>query len=107
MKTALVYTTAPSSEEARSLATALINRRLIACANIVDGGLSIVANEDGSQDEVAEHYMLCKTTMGRADEVIGAIEELHSYDTPCVLVWPAVDGSEPFTNWVERATSTV
>ncbi len=41
MKHALLYITAGSAQEAASIARALLDARLIACANIIDGAKSL------------------------------------------------------------------
>lgn len=94
-----VYVTAADEAQAAVLATTLLERRLIACANLLPGMRSLYRWGDRVQDE-PEVAMLLKTSTERVDAVIAAIEELHPYDTPCAVVWPIEAGSAPYLRWV-------
>jgi periplasmic divalent cation tolerance protein len=94
-----VYVTAADEAQAASLARALLERRLIACANLLPGMRSFYRWEGAVQDE-GEVAMLLKTAASRVEEVIAAVEELHPYDTPCVVVWGIEAGSAAYLRWV-------
>lgn len=101
---ATVYITAPSTAEAEKLARTLMERRLIACANIWDGALSIYRWEGEVQAE-AEAVMVCKTRMALAQDVIEAVTELHPYDVPCVTVMEIADAQPEYAAWVAAETT--
>jgi periplasmic divalent cation tolerance protein len=42
-----------------------------------------------------------KTTEATADALIARIAGLHSYDVPCVVVWPVEKSPGPYADWVE------
>jgi periplasmic divalent cation tolerance protein len=42
-----------------------------------------------------------KTTEATADALIARIAGLHSYDVPCVVVWPVEKSLGPYADWVE------
>jgi periplasmic divalent cation tolerance protein len=94
-----VYVTAADDAQAATLARALLERGLIACANLLPGMRSFFRWEGAVQDE-GEVAMLLKTAATRVDALIAAVEELHPYDTPCVVVWPIEAGSEAYLRWV-------
>lgn len=94
-----VYVTAADEAQAATLARALLERGLIACANLLPGMRSFFRWEGAVQDE-GEVAMLLKTAATRVDALIAAVEELHPYDTPCVVVWPIEAGSEAYLRWV-------
>jgi periplasmic divalent cation tolerance protein len=44
--------------------------------------------------------MICKTTAERAGRAAEAIRAAHSYDCPCVMSFPVVDGNPDFLEWI-------
>lgn len=95
----LVLTTAGSAEEARRIASALVERRLAACVNIVPQIESVYRWEDAVQRS-AEWLLLIKTTGEAFARVRDAIKELHSYDlSECIAV--AIDeGTPEYLRWI-------
>lgn len=94
-----LYVTAPDAEEARKIARALIEKRLIACANLLPQMESIY-RWDGEIQCENECLIIFKTTAERVPEAMNAIEKMHSYKTPCVIEIKLERGSEKYTNWL-------
>ncbi|HUP68970.1 MAG TPA: divalent-cation tolerance protein CutA [Acidimicrobiales bacterium] len=94
-----VQTTASNREEAGRIADALLRRRLAACVQVI-GPVQSRYWWHGELEESEEWLCLAKTTEGRAEELIQAIGEAHSYETPEIIVMAIVDGSEPYLRWV-------
>jgi periplasmic divalent cation tolerance protein len=94
----VVLVTAPA-DEAERLGRALVGERLAACVNVVPGVRSIYRWEGEVQadDEV---LLVIKTSETRVAELVGRVNELHSYDLPEVLALPAVGGSLAYLEWV-------
>ncbi len=100
MGTRLILTNCPP-EEAEKLVRGLLDRRLIACANVLPGVKSFYWWE-GSQECASESVIMLKTTTEKASLVIEAIRELHSYDVPEVLELPIEGGNPDYLNWVAK-----
>jgi periplasmic divalent cation tolerance protein len=100
----VVLVTCPAGNEAGSLATELINRRVCACVNIIPGIRSIFRWEGKVSDE-KEDLMIIKTASSRVEELKRAILELHSYITPEFVVFTADSAAEGYLGWVMRETS--
>lgn len=98
----LVLTTAGSSEEARRLADALVERRLAACVNILKGVQSIYWWK-GKTEESEEWMLLIKTTAAMFDRVQQTIQELHSYELPECLRISIEDGCPAYLKWIEES----
>jgi periplasmic divalent cation tolerance protein len=96
----LLYVTTKTKDEAHALARALIERKLIACANLLPQMESVYRWKDELQTEV-ECVMILKTRSSRVSETIQAIERLHSYETPCVLEIKVESGSSGYMAWLE------
>ncbi|WP_417318853.1 divalent-cation tolerance protein CutA [Emcibacter sp.] len=94
-----MYVTCKDREEALELSRALVEEKLAACANIFDGMTSVYVWE-GKTCEDAEVVVLLKTLDDKRERAIARIIELHSYDVPCVTVWPIEGGNPAYLKWV-------
>ena len=92
---ALVWCPFPDVESARAAADALLDDRLIACANIL-GSIESRFVWDGARATGSEIAVLFKTTPERLDDVVERLGELHPYDTPAIIGWQA-DTAHPAT----------
>jgi periplasmic divalent cation tolerance protein len=95
-----VQTTAGSKDEADRLASVLLERQLAACVQVL-GPMESRYWWRGALESATEWLCLAKTTADRVDEVVVAIGEAHSYDTPEVLVTAVSGGNERYLRWVE------
>ena len=102
---ACAYITAPDAKAAEALARELLNRRLVACANILPQGLSLF-RWDGELQAEAEAVMVCKTRLALADDLIAAVTELHPYEVPCVTVMEITAAQPEYAAWVRDETRT-
>ncbi len=98
----VVYSTAGNEEEAKRIARKLVEEDLAACVNLWPIRSVYEWEDELCEDE--EYALLVKTTAGRAEEVVERIVELHSYETPAVLVLPVLSGFEGFLEWIREQT---
>ena len=77
MSKQLVYMTAGSPEEARRIGAALVEDRLAACVNIIDGMHSIYRWE-GKLQQDQETILIAKTTRDRLPVLIETVKAMHS-----------------------------
>ena len=98
----IVLTTAGAKEEARTIADALVERKLAACVNIV-GGIESVFRWKGEVDFANEHLLIIKTTAARFEQVRDAIKELHSYELPECIRIAIEDGSAQYLQWIQES----
>ncbi len=104
MRFGVVLTTAGSEAEARAIATALVERRLAACVTRLGPGCSVYRWE-GAVREESETVLVVKTRVARFAEVRDAIRELHSYDTPEIVLLPIEHGDPRYLAWLAGETS--
>jgi len=102
MELVFAYITAGSREEARALARTLVEDRLAACVNIVDGATSVYRWR-GAVEETTESLMIVKTSTERFDALVERVRRLHSYETPCVLEVPISRGNPDYLTWLKNA----
>ena len=101
MNVQFVYMTAANRAEAERIGRHLVETRLAACVNLIEGMTSIFRWEDKVQTD-QEVVLIAKGVADRIPALVAAVKALHSYDTPCVVALPAVGGYSPFLEWVER-----
>jgi periplasmic divalent cation tolerance protein len=98
-----VYATAGDAAEALRIGRAVVEERLAACANVLDGMRSIYWWEGRVQGS-SEAVLILKTTDDRLAALIARVRELHSYDCPCIEALPVVGGNQAFLDWVMGET---
>lgn len=104
MSVCFVYITAEHASEARAIGRALVEERLAACANILEGKHSLYRWEGEIQEET-EAVLIAKTR----EDLVAALTErviaLHSYDCPCVVAMPIAGGNNAFIEWIHAETT--
>lgn len=97
------YVTTSSEEEAFTIADALVEERLIACANVI-GGMRSVYRWQGKVERGQETVLILKTRAALLSQVVQRVKALHSYDCPCVVSWPITGGNADFLSWIAAET---
>ena len=95
-----IYMTASSKAEAQKIGKALVESRLAACVNILDHMQSIYRWEEKVQED-EEVVLIAKTTDSLVSQLIDKAKSLHSYDCPCIVSLPVLDGYPPFLDWIQ------
>jgi periplasmic divalent cation tolerance protein len=98
-----VITTVGSVEDARKLATALVERQLAACAQISQ--IESVYRWKGAIQHEPEFRVLFKTTAARYQDVEEAIRALHPYELPAIHAFAIEHVYAPYGAWVEENSS--
>ena len=99
----LITVTCSDSTEAAHIAKTLLDERLVACANVIDGVQSMYYWE-GSLRQETEVLVQLKTTTRHVQQVVEIIAELHSYEVPELIVFPISEGLPEYLSWIERET---
>jgi periplasmic divalent cation tolerance protein len=99
-----VYMTFPDQESAATVAQVLLAEGLIACANIFPAGRSLYRWQGATHDE-PETVAVAKSSAALLDRLVARVNELHPYDTPCVVALAAVGGDPEYLAWVEEQAS--
>lgn len=99
-----VYLTFPDDATADSIARVLVDERLVACVNVFGSGRSVYR----WQEEVVsgpEVFAWAKTTRGRLADLEARVADLHPFEVPCVVAYPATAGLPAYLDWVRQETS--
>ena len=97
----LVYITTKDKQEAKTIGKKLVEEKLAACVNIVDGMESIYRWE-GEIVEDNETILIAKTPYHNVKELTDRVKELHSYECPCTisLQLSEQEGNEEYQHWL-------
>jgi len=101
-KILLIYTTTGSRAEALRIARALLEERLIACANSFP--ISSRYWWKGKLEKSREVGLLLKTRGSLYPRVEKRLKALHSYTVPAIETWELARVSRPFRDWLLKET---
>lgn len=96
-----VVTTLDSQPLAQQMARALVERGLVACAQISE--IESFYTWDGAVQNAKEFRVLFKTTGAQYAAVEQAIRELHSYALPAIHACTIDNIYAPYADWIESA----
>jgi periplasmic divalent cation tolerance protein len=96
----LIFVTCASMVEGETIGKALLEKKLIACAN-VGARLHSYYVWKGEHQESTEYQLLLKTTLDKYAEVEAAVRRLHSYEVPEIIAIRIELGSAPYLKWID------
>jgi periplasmic divalent cation tolerance protein len=97
-----IFVTVPTGDEAQSIAQRLLERKLVACANLVAGVQSLFWWQ-GKIDNATEVLMVLKTRRELLDEVTQTVRETHSSEVCEVIALPIVGGNPAYLRWIDES----
>jgi periplasmic divalent cation tolerance protein len=100
---AMLYMTAGSEEEARTIVHRLVQEGLVACGNIFP--IRSIYRWKGAIEEEAEVAVIMKTRRELVEPAMAAAREGHSYEAPCIVAYTMEAGSEDYLRWIDESTS--
>jgi len=100
----VVLVTGSNTRECKKIAHRLIEKQLIACANLIPVIHSLYRWKGKIADE-KECLMLLKSTRELFPAIRTEVEKLHSYSVPEVITLPIIDGAPNYLNWIAESVS--
>jgi periplasmic divalent cation tolerance protein len=92
-----------SGREAVKIADRLLAKRIIACANMIDGAVSKFRWK-GRIDKANETLLMMKTRMSNFKKAASEVKRLHSYEVPEIIAIPIVALSKDYLEWIKEST---
>lgn len=99
MNEILVLTTVNSTEQAGTIARALVENGLAACVNIVPG-LRSIYRWQGSVCDDAELLLIIKSVREHFERVRAKIRALHAYELPEIIALDIAHGDAAYLDWL-------
>ena len=100
---AVVLVTTTTREEAEKIAQLLLDRRKVACVNIVTGVHSIFWWQ-GKLDSAQESLLVAKTRTSLVPQIVDLVRGAHSYTVPEIIALPVVAGNQDYLEWIDQET---
>ncbi|MBF0314541.1 MAG: divalent-cation tolerance protein CutA [Oligoflexia bacterium] len=97
----MVYIPHPSKESALKSARYLVEKKLIACANIIDPILSIYTWE-GKLEESSEVLVLAKTHKRHFELLKNEVSKIHPYTCPCITSIELSGANAAYLEWINQ-----
>lgn len=94
----IVYITCKNKAQAAKIAKTLLEKKLIACANIIKS-TSLYKWKNKLQKE-KEHILLAKTENNKFSKIKTLVKQMHSYEIPCILKINTTSNKE-YANWLK------
>lgn len=99
MQYIIVFITTPNKKEAYKISKILLDKRIIACANII-GGVDSHFWWKGKKERARECLLIAKTTKALLKKLIKAVLSMHSYNVPEIIAMPIIGGHAPYLEWI-------
>jgi periplasmic divalent cation tolerance protein len=99
----VVFVTVSNEEEASKIGRALVEEKLIACANIVSRIRSIYWWKGEICDD-QECLLIMKTQSSLFPLLQNRIRQLHGYEVPEIIAFPVAQGLPEYLQWVVQST---
>jgi periplasmic divalent cation tolerance protein len=103
MSFSIALVTAPDLKTARMLSKFALEKKLVACANLIPK-LESHYWWDGKIEKGLEILILFKTTARNVSKLERLILEKHPYDTPEFLVIDIKSGTKRYLEWIHSST---
>jgi len=102
-QTIMVTSTYPTKEEAMHAGKAVVELRLVACAQ-VSSPITSIYHWQGEICTESEFRLVLKTTISHEEELIYYLKNNHSYEVPEIVTTHLTGGSEEFLLWIKNET---
>lgn len=98
----VIYCTCPDSGTAEILARKLLEEKLIACANLLQG-LESQYWWEGKILKDKEFLLILKTRKPLFKAVEALIQKNHPYQVPEIIALPILEGSASYLSWIHSS----
>ena len=98
----MLYVTARDMTDAARIARHLLDRRLIACANIFP--VRSLYRWKGKVEDETEAVAICKTRKAAVKRAIAAAKKVHPYEVPCIVSYEMGPALAAYANWIDAET---
>ena len=97
----IVFITVSNPEEGEKIAKELVEKRIVACVNIVKDIKSFFIWK-GKLDTANEALLIIKTRLDKLNDLISIVKSLHSYEIPEIIAIPIIYGYRPYLEWINN-----
>jgi periplasmic divalent cation tolerance protein len=96
----VVVTTFPTRNDAEYAAAAVVDERLVACAQVV-GPVASTYRWEGKIESAVEWTCTFKTRRDQYDAIEALLRKMHPYDVPEILAFEVVEADARYLRWID------
>ncbi len=104
MESLLALSTFPDQEIARSIVRVLVEKRLVACGNILPEIESIYRWKEKIESG-SETLVLFKLSASNYEAFERELSSLHPYEVPEIIAFPIERGSSDYLLWIAESST--
>ena len=101
LKPIIAYVSLPEYEIAKKIATILVEKRLVACAKIINNLESFYIWEDKLNID-KELYLILKTSEEKVNEIKSVLDSNHPYKVYEFIYFDVKGGNEKYFEWMSQ-----
>jgi len=98
-----VWVNCPDGQSATRIAEALVDERLVACANILPA-MDSIYRWQGKVERAQEVPLMLKSRRALFDVLSARVRELHPYDVPSIVATELPLVEAKYAGWLEEVT---
>ena len=102
----VIFCTVPSKDVGNKIGSALVDKKVAACVNIVPG-LTSIYEWKGKVCNDEECLLIVKSRKALFERIKKEILQLHPYELPEVISLQITDGLEPYLGWIAENTKGI
>ena len=99
----IIYTTTKTQKDAKLISKKLLEKKLIACANIFP--IESMYLWDNKINEENEYAVILKTRNELFEKVKNELKLIHKYETPAIISWNVDKADQKYVDWIKTETS--
>ena len=100
----VVYVTVPDSKTADAISGTLLEERMAACVNQIQGVRSDYWWE-GKIEHSEEILLIIKTRTALLKVLMDCVKKNHPYAVPEIISFPIAEGNPEYLDWIKFATT--
>lgn len=94
----VVYIACKDEEQAKKISRKLLEKRLIACANIFP--VKSLYHWENKIQEDNEYIIIAKTATRLFEEIVNVVKDMHTYKIPLIEQWNVDAVDKDYLNWL-------
>ncbi|MEI6092691.1 MAG: divalent-cation tolerance protein CutA [bacterium] len=95
----VVLVTVPSKQDAENISKTILDKKICACVNIVDGVKSFFYWKEKIENS-EEFLLIIKTNKQNYQKLEDNIKKIHPYTVPEIIALPIILGSADYLEWL-------
>jgi periplasmic divalent cation tolerance protein len=98
----VIFITTATEKNAKRIAEELLNKKKVACVNIIKG-INSHFWWKGKIESSKEVLLVAKTQLKLFNDIVKLVKKIHSYEIPEIIALPLIDSSKDYLEWIRAS----